>query len=145
MKPLRAAAVAAFVLSAPVLAQQSQFVAKPLAEKKVTQRPDGDRYWSIETFDAKPQAEQAAGPYSLVGEAYGKTWLFTLGRSGEPAKGTKVTEIGPIQRIQATEYLLRVNEAGGPEGATTNPHTHPGPEAFYVVSGELTQRSPHGP
>jgi mannose-6-phosphate isomerase-like protein (cupin superfamily) len=134
----------ACLLSTLVIAQQNQFVAKPLAEKKVTQLPDGDLYWRIETFDAKPQAEQAAGPYSLVGEAHGKTWLFTLGRAGEPAKGVKVTEIGPIQRMQVKEYLLRVNEAGGPEGAVTSPHTHPGSEAFYVVSGELSQRSPHG-
>jgi hypothetical protein len=55
-----------------------------------------------------------------------------------------VTEIGPIPRIQVAEYLLRVNEAGGPEGSATNPHTHPGSEAFYVLSGELTQKTPHG-
>ncbi len=109
-----------------------------------TQKSDDLVNWRIETFDAKPQAEEAAGPYSLVGEVHGKTWLFTLSRAGEPAAGTKVAEIGPIPRISASEYLLRINEAGGPEGAATNPHTHPGSEAFYVVSGELTQKTPHG-
>ena len=127
------------------MAQQGQFVAKPLVEKKVTELPHGELYWRIDTFDSKEQAEQAAGPFSLVAETQGKTWLFTLGPSGEIAKsGTKIAEIGPIPRIAVKEYLLRVNEAGGPEGSATGAHTHPGSEAFYILRGELTQKTPHG-
>jgi hypothetical protein len=33
---------------------------------------------------------------------------------------------------------------GGPPGAKTPIHTHPGSEAFYVLAGEQTQRTPHG-
>jgi quercetin dioxygenase-like cupin family protein len=81
----------------------------------------------------------------LVAEYNGKVWLFTLSRAGEASKGgTKVAEIGPIPRITAQEYLLRVNEAGGPNGSATAAHTHPGSEAFYVLKGELTQKTPHG-
>ena len=36
------------------------------------------------------------------------------------------------------------NEAGGPEGSATAAHTHPGSEAFYVLKGELSQKTPHG-
>ena len=144
MRRIVSACLSGLLLPTLALAQQSQFHAKPLVEKKVTQLPDGDLFWSIATFEAKTEAEQAAGPMSLVAEWQGRTWVFTLGRAGEPAKGTKVAEIGPIPRIGGTEFLLRVNEAGGPEGATTSPHTHPGSEAFYVLSGELTQRTPHG-
>jgi len=148
LKLVGAAAGLAFVvclLPPLVMAQQGQFVAKPLVEKKVTELPSGDLHWRIDTFASKEQAEQAAGPLSLVAETQGKTLLFTVGRAAETARGgTKVAEIGPIPRITAKEYLLRVNEAGGPEGSATNPHTHPGSEAFYVISGELTQKSPHG-
>ena len=148
-KPVRAvlgmALAAACLLPTLAIAQQGQFVAKPLVEKKVNELPNGDLYWRIDTFDSKGLAEQAAGPFSLVAETQGKTWLFTLGRAGEYARGgTKVAEIGPIPRISAKEYLLRVNEAGGPEGSATAVHTHPGSEAFYVISGELTQKTPHG-
>jgi quercetin dioxygenase-like cupin family protein len=55
-----------------------------------------------------------------------------------------VAEIGPIPRVQASELLLRVNEAGGPPGTKTSIHTHPGPEAFYVLAGETTQKTPQG-
>ena len=37
-----------------------------------------------------------------------------------------------------------MNEAGGPPASVTSVHTHPGSEAFYVLSGELTQKTPHG-
>ena len=133
-----------FVLSSLAMAQQT-FVVKPLVEKKVTELPSGDLFWRIDNFDTKEQAQQAAGPMGLVAEAKGKVWLFTLGPAGEASKGgTKVAEIGPIPRISATQYLLRVNEAGGPPGSVTSVHTHPGSEAFYVLEGELTQKTPHG-
>lgn len=132
------------ILSSPVSAQQGYFV-KPLAEKKVTELPPGELFWHINTFDTKEQAQAAAGSLGLVAEYDGKVWLFKLGRAGEASKGgTKVAEIGPIPRITAQEYLLRVNEAGGPNGSATAAHTHPGSEAFYVLKGELTQKTPHG-
>ena len=46
--------------------------------------------------------------------------------------------------ISATEYLLRVNITGGPPGVKTPVHTHPGSESFYVLTGELSQQTPHG-
>ena len=46
--------------------------------------------------------------------------------------------------IAAPEYLLRVNHGFGPPGAKTAVHTHPGSEAFYVLSGEQTIRTPQG-
>ena len=118
---------ALFVLSSLAAAQQG-FFAKPLVEKKVTELPQGDLFWRIDNFDTKEQAQQAAGPLGLVAEYDGKVWLFTLGRAGEESKGGK----------------LRINEAGGPKGSVTAVHTHPGSEAFYVLAGELTQKTPHG-
>ena len=44
----------------------------------------------------------------------------------------------------APEYLLRINRAGGPPGAKTPVHMHPGVETFYVLSGDLTQKLPDG-
>jgi quercetin dioxygenase-like cupin family protein len=132
------------ILSSPASAQQGFFV-KPLAEKKVMDLPPGELFWHINTFDTKEQAQAATGSLGLVAEYDGKVWLFTLGRAGEGTKGgTMVAEIGPIPRITAQEYLLRVNEAGGPKGSATAAHTHPGSEAFYVLKGELSQKTPHG-
>jgi quercetin dioxygenase-like cupin family protein len=133
------------VLASLAMAQQQTFFVKPLVERKVRELPSGDLFWHLATFDAKESAQQAAGPHGLVAEYDGKVWLFRLARAGDDAKGgTKVAEIGPIPRITAKEYLLRVNEAGGPKGSATSAHTHPGSEAFYVLKGELSQKTPHG-
>jgi hypothetical protein len=74
----------------------------------------------------------------------GKVWLFTLGPKGEPSLGGSiVAEIGPVPLITAPEYLLRINNTGGPPGGKTPVHTHPGSETFYVLTGQLSQKSPH--
>jgi hypothetical protein len=81
----------------------------------------------------------------LAAEISGKAWLFTLGPKGTPTHGgSKVAEIGPVPSVRAPEYLLRINHAEGPPGASTPVHMHPGSEAFYVLAGKLGQRTPHG-
>ena len=126
------------------LAQQ-KFVIKNLAEKKIAELPPGSLYWRIENFPTLAEAQAAAGPMALAAETRGKVWLFTLGSSGgSTAGGSKVAEVGPIPRIVAPQYLLRINEASGPPGSVTPVHTHPGSEAFYVLAGEQTIRTPKG-
>ena len=115
---------------------------KPLAEKKVAELPSGELVWTIETLDSVASAGDAAGPWSLTVESAGKVWLFSLGNSGRPSSvGTKVAEVGPIPRISAKTYLLRINDASGPPGSVTPIHSHPGSEAFFVLSGEQSIRS----
>ncbi|AZO69029.1 MULTISPECIES: cupin domain-containing protein [unclassified Mesorhizobium] len=122
-----------------------KFAVEPVVEKKVRELPSGPLYWRLENFPTLAQAQSAAGPTSLAAEVAGKVWLFTLGaKDGSTTGGTKVVEIGPVPPISASEYLLRVNRAGGAPGVKTKIHTHPGPEAFYVLAGKLGQRTPHG-
>jgi len=124
---------------------EAKFVVEPVVEKKVKELPSGPLYWRLENFPTLAQAQGAAGQTSLAAELAGKVWLFTLGpKDGSSPGGTKVVEIGPIPPVSASEYLLRVNRAGGAPGVKTSIHTHPGPEAFYVVAGKLGQRTPHG-
>jgi hypothetical protein len=141
-----------FVLSLAVIlaaqlasAQAPALTIKPLAEKKVAELPEGSLFWRIENFASGADAQAAAGPYSLAVESKGKVWLFTLGGSGGTTPGgTKVAEVGPIPRVKAPLYLLRINEATGTPGAITPVHSHPGSEAFYVLAGEQTIRGDHG-
>jgi hypothetical protein len=130
---------------APASAAEGKFVVKPVVEKKLEQLPPGPLYWLLENFPTLAQAQAAAGPTSLAAEVSGKVWLFTLGpKNGPTHGGTKVVEIGPVPRITAPEYLLRINHAGGPPGAKTRVHSHPGSESFYVLAGRLGQKTPHG-
>ena len=74
-----------------------------------------------------------------------KVWLFTVGAAGGSSPGgTKVSEVGPIARFAAPQYLLRINEASGPPGSITPVHSHPGSEAFFVLAGEQSVRGAHG-
>jgi hypothetical protein len=151
--PLVKAAAAAFCLTATAVsgppplsaASPQKFAVTPVAEKKIAHLPPGPLFWQIETFPTLAQAQAAAGPTSLAAEVSGKAWLFTLGAKGAAEHGgTVVTEIGPVPSVTAPEYLLRINHAGGPPGAKTSIHSHPGSESFYVLSGRLGQRTPHG-
>ena len=132
------------LLDAPALSQPALLV-KPLAERRVAELPAGELFWRIETVGTRAQADALAGPTSLVAEAAGKTWLFTLGAAGGVSAGaTKVAEVGPIPRVQAAQYVLRINDASGAPGSVTPVHSHPGSEAFYVLAGEQSIRGEHG-
>lgn len=139
------AVVVALGLSSAAVGQPA-LVVKPLAEKKVGRLPAGPLFWRIETFPTKAEAERAASALGLVAESAGKVWLFTLGPvGGAPSPGgTQVAEVGPLVPVVAPEYLLRVNQATGPPGSLTPVHAHPGSEAFYVLAGEQSIRTPQG-
>jgi len=156
MKPRWTVTVALLVMAAleptPAMAQSpvgtagaGTLVIKPLAEKKLAKLPEGPLFWRVETFATLAEAQAAAGPMSLAAESSGKAWLFTLGpANGSSRGGTKVMEVGPLAAVEASEYLLRVNEASGPPGSITPVHSHPGSEAAYVLAGEQSFRTPHG-
>lgn len=105
--------------SASMLAD-SKFAVEPVVEKKVKELPSGPLYWRLDNLPTLALAQSAAGPTSLAAEVAGKVWLFMLGpKDGSTTGGTKVVEIGPIPPISASEYLLRVNRAGGAPGVKT--------------------------
>jgi hypothetical protein len=140
-----AAGLIGFVLWPSAALAQAKLEIKPVAEKKLKELPAGPLYWQLETFPTPAEAQAAAGPTSLAAEIAGKVWLFTLGpKDSATGRGSKVAEIGPVPAITASEFLLRINRAGGPPGAKTPVHTHPGSEAFYVLAGRLGQRTLHG-
>jgi quercetin dioxygenase-like cupin family protein len=135
---------AAWSLPAPASAQQA-FVVKPIIEKNLDHLPAGPLYWQLETFPTLAEAQAAAGPTALAADIAGKAWLFTLGAKGAASHGdSAVAEIGPVAPLAAPQYLLRINHASGPSGAHTKAHAHPGSEAFYVLAGELGQKTPQG-
>ena len=134
-------------LASPRAAAQAKFEVKPVAEKRIKELPAGPLYWRIETLPSLAQAQEKAASHAtaLAAEVSGKAWLFTLAAKGGATPGaSKVAEVGPVPVIGAPEYLLRINHAGGPPQSKTPVHSHPGSEAFYVLTGRLGQRTPHG-
>jgi hypothetical protein len=126
-------------------APKGEFVVTPLAAKTVPELPAGPLYWHVQNFPALADAEAAAGPFSLATDVEGKAWLFTLGPKGTPKHGgSKVTEIGPLADVVASEYLLRISHGVAVPGAKSDVHTHPGTEASFVLEGQLSQKTAHG-
>ena len=124
---------------------QGGYVVTPVAERRLDHLPPGRLYWMIEGFPSLALAQAAAGPASLAADVAGRAWLFTLSpEDGAAHGGELVANVGPVPAITAHEYLLRINHAGGPPGAKTPIHMHPGSESFYVLSGRLSQRTPDG-
>src|SRR5262245_51987994 len=108
-----------WLLPSTTIAQQ-QLVITPLAEKKVAELPAGARFGRLENCTTRAQPQAAAGPWRLAAESDGKDWLFTLGPAGGSSTGgSEVAEVGPIPRVVAPQYLLRVNEASGSPGSIT--------------------------
>jgi hypothetical protein len=134
-----------FALPYPAPADQVLLV-KPLAERNVSELPSGELFWRIENFATLDQARGAAGSFSLVAESAGRIWLFTLASAGAAASpaGTQVAEVGPISRVNAARYLLRINDASGPPGSITSVHSHPGSEAILVLEGEQSIKGTNG-
>jgi mannose-6-phosphate isomerase-like protein (cupin superfamily) len=123
---------------------------RQLAVKPFTTLPKGVLFLRLEHFSTTKAAQDAATSASAVVEWGGKIWLLTLGPKGvRSSGGTLVAEIGPVPEVPAaSSYVLDVNEADfGPEMKTQvaqQVHTHPGPEIFYLLTGEQCLETPNG-
>jgi quercetin dioxygenase-like cupin family protein len=122
---------------------QEKFVVDKVAEKPLQSLPDGDLYWTAETFPSLDEANAAVGDASVAAEVGGKAWLFTIGPEDKVGHGGAwVASVGPIDRFEAPEYMMRINTSDAPPGTQTSVHSHPGSEAMHVLSGEVTVRWP---
>lgn len=141
--PALLAAVIALTASGAVAQDQPEFMVETVAEKPLAALPEGELFWHAETFATIEEADAAAPETGIPAEVGGKSWLLTLGPEDMPGHGgDQVATIGPIDRFDASEYLLRIVASDAPPGAKTSQHSHPGSEAIYILSGEATVRWP---
>ena len=105
--------------------------------------PAGPLYWYIDTYGTHEAAEHAKGKYSRVVESYGKVWLFTIGdRAWKSSGGQHIARVGPLPLRGAPSYAVDYMEATFVPGMHSIAHRHPGPEAWYVLSGEQCLETP---
>jgi len=115
------------------------------ATSRVGQLDRATAVWHLETFASRALAEKARGPRGTVLEAFGKVWLFTIAESGwRSSGGVHVAEVGPLPTTPGVEYTAQFMEAVFRPGMKTLVHRHPGPEAWYTVSGETCLETPQG-
>lgn len=102
-------------------------------------------FWHLETFVSEKSAKRAASANSTVVKAFGKTWLFTIGRRSWRSKGGRhVAAIGPLALERAPAYSVHYLRAIFTPGMTAPLHVHSGPEAFYALTGDSCLETPDG-
>jgi quercetin dioxygenase-like cupin family protein len=102
-------------------------------------------YWHLDTYSTVAAATSAAGPRGTVVESFGKVWLFSIADSAyQPAGGTRVTRIGPLPLIDATQFAAVYMEGVFQPGMSSVIHRHPGVEAWYTVDGSQCLETPEG-
>jgi quercetin dioxygenase-like cupin family protein len=115
------------------------------ADEALGQLPQRPIFWHLDTYLTRVAAEAAKGPRGTVVESLGRVWLFTITEAGwRPSSGARVAEIDPLPVSANTKYTARYMEAIFTPGMTAASHRHPGPEAWYTLSGESCLETPEG-
>lgn len=112
-------------------------------EVELVGAPD-EIFWSIYEYRSIVSAQREARRHrwSAVTQIHGRTWLYVLGAAGEPIEGAaRRAVIGPL-KVPTGAVTAHFSEAIFLPGMRTRVHSHPGPEAFYVVEGEQCMDSP---
>lgn len=102
-------------------------------------------FWHVTRFAGRIQVEAARGADGTVLGAYGGVWLMTIGDGKWRARGgTHLATIGPLPITAGVPYAALYMEASMRPGMKSAAHRHPGPEAWYTLSGETCLETPEG-
>lgn len=102
-------------------------------------------FWHLDVYPTRVAAEADKGPRSTIVESLGKIWLLTIeDEAWHPAKGQRIAKIGPLPITPGEKYSAQYMEAIFTPGMTSAIHNHPGPEAFYTLTGETCLETPEG-
>ncbi len=102
-------------------------------------------FWQLWTFPDRATAEQAKSANGVVVEEDGRVWVSEFGPKIIPLRGgERIAVIGPIQLLPAKSYDAEIAYAVMRPGDRSQVHTHPGPEAWYVIAGEQCLETPGG-
>ena len=116
-----------------------------LAQPVVTGLPSGPVYWHLASFTSRGAANAAKRQGDAVVSAGGRYWRSSLGgRADTTLGGAHVASIGPLPMPSASAYKVDLYYViMGPHQHTVT-HTHPGPEAWYIIEGEQCLETPAG-
>ena len=132
--------------STPVSERQGEIGCYTTAETPLGVLPPAPLFWHLYVYPSRAAAEAARGPRGTVTESFGKHWLHTIEvEEFRPSAGERIAVIGPLVIASGTPHTARYMEAVFPPGAQRGSgHRHPGPEAWYVLSGSQCLETPNG-
>ena len=128
--------------------KSKEFGCQLLAKVQVSQFSEGPLFWHVNRLQTSETAAAANNQAGTVVEAEGKLWLFSFGRKNDvPKEGELVASVGPLELTSdklpaAKSYEVVAYLAVMPPKAYTVVHTHPGPEAWYVLAGQQCLETP---
>lgn len=100
-------------------------------------------YWHLHKYQTRQGAESAKEDHGSVVDSFGDVWLFTIAPESWNAKGgERIARVGPLPITDTASYTVEYMEAIFGPGMRSRVHRHPGPEAWYVLSGEQCLETP---
>ena len=121
-----------------------------LAKMQVARFPEEPLFWNLSKFPTKEAAEGAKDKSGFAVEAEGQFWVFSFGPKSVAKKEPElVASIGPLPLTSdklppAKSYEIVAYLVVMPPDMYTRVHIHPGPEAWYILSGEQCLETPAG-
>jgi hypothetical protein len=102
-------------------------------------------YWHLRAFPSRSAAEAAKSTTGIVVEEDGRAWLSEFSpRITAALGGETIAVVGPLQLPAAKSYAAVLSYAVMRPGDSSRVHAHPGPEGWYVLSGEQCLETPAG-
>jgi quercetin dioxygenase-like cupin family protein len=107
-----------------------------LAKYELTTVRDVPLFWHIARLSRGAPAVSAPGERAFAVSAADDVWVFRFDvRSAVPTQGQLVIKVGPLPLTPGKPYEVIAYFVVMPVGAHTIVHTHPGPEAWYLLEG----------
>lgn len=137
---------AAFTYCEVTPAQTARPGANVIATVVLGELPQIPLYWHLDTYSTPAAAEAAKGTHGTVVESFGKVWLFTIAEvDWRPSGGDRVAKIGPLPLgASGANMTATYLQAATSPGFQTDVHQLAGPEALYILSGEVCVETPQG-
>ena len=108
-----------------------------IADKRLPTPLAAPVLWHIDEFATLTAAQQAEGPTSVALIAHGSAWLYSIESDTSNHHGGKHRAVvGPLPVQPNGRYSLMAMSAYFLSGQSSVVHTHPGPEAWWVLEGD---------
>jgi quercetin dioxygenase-like cupin family protein len=102
-------------------------------------------YWQIDKFRSEAAATAAAGPKDRILQVYDGVWLMSVAPIRRARKGgVRIASVGPLPVVSGVRYRAQYMSAAFDPGTRTFAHSHPGPEAWFVLEGSQCLETPEG-
>jgi len=108
-----------------------------VADKPLPSSLEPPVLWHIDEFESLAAAQRAETATSLAILAHGSVWLYSIGADTLNHHGGKHRAVvGPLPVAHDRTYSMMAMSAYFLPGQFSVAHTHPGPEAWWVLEGE---------